>query len=110
MIYDDRRSFPSLGSLLLRLGSIFLVDSLSIPAHNTRQALVRIPTAGGELDHNVGIAPHRGGTDSSPTKTEKNRTLLRRITLSHTYVEHARSAKNRVAADKKQYLPRKIVR
>lgn len=38
----------------------FLVDTLSgVPAHNARQALVRIPMAGEELDHGVGRVSYR---------------------------------------------------
>ena len=60
VIYDDRRSFPSLWLTIVTPRSYFLVDTLSgVPLHNTRQALVRIPIAGEELDHSVGHIPQR---------------------------------------------------
>jgi len=85
-----------------------LVDTLSgVPTHNTRQALVRIPTAGKELDRSVGHVPHRSGTDSGSDKIEKNETLLRRI--ASPFVKYTRYIKNRVTLDKRQHLSRKIV-
>lgn len=56
MIYDDSRSFHPLNSLaIVASRQYFLVDTLSgVPAHNARQALVRIPMAGEELDHGLG--------------------------------------------------------
>lgn len=54
-------SFLPLSSLaIVASRQYFLVDTLSgVPAHNARQALVRIPMAGGELDHGVGRVSYR---------------------------------------------------
>jgi len=71
MIYDDGRSFPSHGPLLLRLGSIFWLTLSGVPAHNARQAVVRSPIVGEELDHSVGRVLYRSGTRSSPTKSRE---------------------------------------
>lgn len=50
----------------------FLVDTLSgVPAHNARQALVRIPMAGEELDHDVRRVTYRSEIHSRPAKLKK---------------------------------------
>lgn len=52
----------------------FLVDTLSgVPAHNARQALVRIPMAGEELDHDVRRVTYRSEIHSRPAKLKKKK-------------------------------------
>lgn len=80
MIYDDSRSFvsplppPSSSLAIVTSRQYFLVDTLSgVPAHNARQALVRIPMAGEELDHDVGRCYLSKQNLFTPCKIEKKK-------------------------------------